>query len=380
MLDMDERNQKAAWLTLLRAPGVGGARLRQSLSRHGTIEAALDAIRSDNETPAAARAWLDAPDAAAINSDLEWLAAPDHHLIVWTSDDYPALLREIASAPAALYVVGDATSLWQPQIAIVGSRKASIGGLSNARHFAKTFAQSGIAVTSGLAEGIDGAAHTGALDSHGVTLAVLGTGPDLIYPRQHQKLAEKILERGALISEFPPGTAGRPEHFPRRNRIIAGLSLGTLVIEAALNSGSLITARLAAEQGRDVFALPGSIHNALAHGCHKLIRDGAKLVETPEEVIEELHGMGAALAARLRERLDRPAADASASLAALATSHHANDPDYAKLFDVLSDEPAALDELSARTGLPTSSLSSMLLVLELEGTVRTQAGRYARST
>jgi DNA processing protein len=376
-MSTSSEQDQIAWMTLLRAPGIGGVTARSLLARHGDIVKAVARARRDSDVPASAKAWLDAPDTAVIERDLAWLAEPDHHLVAWTSEDYPSLLRDISGAPAALFVVGDPSRLWLPQIAIVGSRKASAGGVINARAFAKALVQAGIAVTSGLAEGIDGAAHAAAVDAGGATLAVLGTGPDIVYPRQHQKLAERIVEKGALISEFPPGTQGRPENFPRRNRIIAGLSLGTLVIEADLKSGSLITARLASEQGREVFALPGSIHSPLSRGCHKLIREGAKLVETSDEVLEEVHGISSALAARLRERLSidtkMPVVER------FAASNHSNDPDYARLLQALDHAPLALDELAARSGLPTSSLSSMLLMLELDGVVRADAGRYARA-
>ncbi|MBS0571284.1 MAG: DNA-protecting protein DprA, partial [Proteobacteria bacterium] len=221
-------------------------------------------------------------------------------------------------------------------------------------------------------EGVDGAAHEGALEGGGRTIAVLGTGPDLVYPRQHRDLAERIVASGALVSEFAPGTPGKPENFPRRNRLIAGLSLGTLVVEAGLNSGSLITARLANEAGREVFALPGSIHSPLARGCHKLIRDGAKLVETAEEVIEELRGLGGLLAENLRRRLGVPDMPPAAVEAAQ------RDPEYLRLLGALDAEPAALDELVGRTGLSAAALSSMLLVLELDGAVMVENGRYAR--
>jgi DNA processing protein len=231
--------------------------------------------------------------------------------------------------------------------------------------------RAGNVVTSGLAEGVDGAAHEGALEGDGKTIAVLGTGVDVVYPRRHRELAERIIHNGALVSEFPPGTAGKPEHFPRRNRIISGLSLGTLVIEASLNSGSLITARLAAEQGREVFALPGSIHSPLARGCHKLIRDGAKLVETAADVLEDMRGVGAALAEGLRRRIDAPDRGAPASA-------QSADPDYMRLLAALEGQPRALDELVAHTQLPAAALSSMLLVLELDGAVVAENGRYAR--
>ena len=361
-----------AWLMLLRAPGLGPAGLRELVARHAGAAAAIAVARNEARLPESARAWLAAPDLAAIKRDLDWLEGVDHHLIVFSSDDFPLLLRTLPQAPAALFVAGNPTHLWSPQIAIVGARNATVGGLANARNFAKAFVEAGNTITSGLAEGIDGAAHAAALDAGGTTIAVLGTGPDLIYPRQHAELAARIQANGALVSEFPPGTPGKPEHFPRRNRIIAGLSLGTLVIEAGLKSGSLITARLAAEQGREVFALPGSIHNALARGCHRLIRDGAKLIETAEEVLDELHGVGTLLADGLRQRLVFPES------AARFESDHANDPDYVRLLEATAAAPAAMDELVARTGMSAAALSSMLLVLELEGVVIAENGRYQR--
>ena len=365
-------DETRAWLTLLRAPGLGAAGIRELVGRHGSASAARAAATREARVGPEARAWLATPDAAMLERDLAWLATPDHHLIVATSEDFPALLRDAANPPAALFVAGDAACLWSAQIAIVGARSASAGGLANARAFARTFAQAGNTVTSGLAEGVDGAAHEGALEGGGKTIAVLGTGPDLAYPRQHRDLAQRIAAHGALVSEFPPGTPGKPENFPRRNRLIAGLSLGTLVVEAGLNSGSLITARLAAEAGREVFALPGSIHSPLARGCHKLIRDGAKLVETAEEVIEELRGLGGLLAEGLRRRLDVP------TVAAPVAETAARDPEYQRLLAALDAEPAALDELVERTGLSPAALSSMLLVLELDGAVAAESGRYAR--
>jgi DNA processing protein len=363
-----------AWLTLLRAPGLGASGLRELVGAHGSAGVSLDAARRHARVPEAAHAWLAAPDRALIEGDLRWLEAADHHFIVFTSDDFPTLLADTPGAPAALFVVGDPACLWSPQIAIVGARNATSGGLANARAFARAFAQAGNVVTSGLAEGVDGAAHAGALEAGGKTIAVLGTGPDMVYPRRHKELAERIAGSGALVAEFSPGTAGRPEYFPRRNRIIAGLSLGTLVVEASLKSGSLITARLAAEQGREVFALPGSIHSPLSRGCHQLIRDGAKLVETAQEVLEELHGVGGLLAAHLRRRIDDLAEPAMPAARA-----HADDPDYARLLAALAEQPFALDELVVRTGLPAAALSSMLLMLELEGSVVAENGRYTAS-
>jgi DNA processing protein len=365
-------DERIAWIDLLAAPGLGAAKVRALVATHGSAVAAVAAALRDADVPAAARESLRAPDAAVRAAAQRWFDAPGHRLVACTDADFPALLRDVPSAPAALFVAGDPLQLWAPQIAIVGARSATASGLANARAFAREFALAGNVVTSGLAEGIDGAAHAAALDAGGATVAVLGTGPDIVYPRRHRELAARIAANGALVSEFPPGTPGKPEHFPRRNRIISGLSLGTLVIEASLNSGSLITARYAAEQGREVFALPGSIHSPLARGCHKLIRDGAQLVETANEVLEQLHGIGARLADHLRERLI--AGDAAPGG---ATGTRAADPDYARLLAAIDHAPAALDELAARSGLGAAALSSMLLVLELEGTVVAAGGRYA---
>ena len=363
------RDEIEAWLILLRAPGFGAARLRELIERHGAARHALAAARHTDQ--AACRDWLRAPDAKRIADDLDWLAAPAHHLLVAGSEDFPPLLRDVPGAPAALFVVGAPALLWQPQIAIVGSRSASHAGLSNARNFARALSAAGFAITSGLAEGIDAAAHLAALDAGAPTIAVLGTGPDLVYPVRHRELAGRIVASGALVTEFPPGTPGRPEHFPQRNRIIAGLALGTLVVEAGLRSGSLITARSASEQGREVLAIPGSIHNPLARGCHQLIRQGATLVETAGEIIEAVAPIAGRLGAELRERLDPGPSTASAA--------PARDADYEALMAALGHEPVGIDTLAARTGLPVAALSSMLLVLELEGEVAAErGGLYAR--
>lgn len=380
-MDVDaNRAELEAWLTLLRTPGIGPATLREAVGRHGGAKAALAAARRGDlprELDGVGRDWLRAPDARAIASDLAWLAAPDHTLLTCGGADFPALLHELPSAPAALFVAGDASLLWRPQIAIVGSRSASQGGLATATAFARALAAAGFVVTSGLAEGIDGAAHAAALDAGGTTVAVLGTGPDRVYPPRHRELAARIRADGALVSEFAPGTPGHPTHFPRRNRLIAGLALGTLVVEASLRSGSLITARNAAEAGREVFAIPGSIHNPLARGCHRLIRDGAKLVETVEEVAAELTPLALSLGARLREWLTTPTATATAA----APTTRADDPEYAKLFAALGHDALGIDQIAVRTGLAVPALSSMLLLLELEGEiVAAGGGAYVRKT
>jgi len=303
----------------------------------------------------------------------EWLADDAHHLVAFDAPDYPPLLRETPGAPAALFVAGDVTSLWQPQIAIVGSRNASHAGIANARSFARAFVAAGFAITSGLAEGIDAAAHAAALDAGGQTIAVLGTGPDIVYPKRHRELAAHVAANGALVSEFAPGTPGRPAHFPQRNRIIAGLALGTLIVEAGLRSGSLITARNASEQGREVFAIPGSIHHPLARGCHRLIRDGATLVETADEVIEALGFLAARLGLHLRARLD-------ASEPQAASTPAPPDADRARLLAVLGPDTLGVDALVERTGFDMQALSSLLLMLELEGEIASErGGRYARS-
>ena len=368
-----------AWLTLLRTPALGSAGLRSLVTRAGSAAAVLDGVedlRREFSIDPATLAWLRTPDAARIDADAAWLAG-GRRLLTWLDPDYPALLREAGTAPAALFVDGDVGSLWLPQIAIVGARSATAGGLANARSFATHLAAAGLTVTSGLADGVDAAAHAAALDAGSATIAVMGTGPDLIYPRRQAALAERIRGHGALVTEFPPGVQARPDHFPRRNRIIAGLSLGVLVVEASVQSGSLITARLAGDQGREVFALPGSIHNPLARGCHQLIRQGARLVETAAEIVEELAPLARALGDRLRAHLADPApAHPAAPVTAPA---QARDADYTKVLAALGHDPVSLDELALRTGLGVAALSSMLLLLELEGEVDSSGGgRYQR--
>ncbi|MGH8152864.1 MAG: DNA-processing protein DprA, partial [Rhodanobacteraceae bacterium] len=287
---MDDE-ERLGWLTLLRAPGLGDAGMRALIEQAGSACAACAGIRGLRARAGVAQVavdWIERPDRARLDADLAWLAQPGHRLLRYTEADYPPQLEAVTQPPAALFVAGDPALLLGPQIAIVGARSATAQGLATARDFARTLGLGGLTITSGMADGIDGAAHAAALAAGAATVAVIGTGADLVYPRKHHELARSIAERGAIVSEFPLGTEARPAHFPRRNRLIAGLALGTLVVEAGLQSGSLITARLAAEAGREVFALPGSIHNPLAKGCHRLIRDGARLVETAAEVLEAL--------------------------------------------------------------------------------------------
>ena len=349
------------------------ASLRALLERMGSPEAVLAA------GPCLWReAGLDQDTIARLGetrlpaNDLAWLEAPGHHLIGWLDPDYPALLQRVANAPAALFVAGDPDLLWHPQVAVVGTRRPSAGGREHARRFARAFTRAGLAVVSGLAEGIDTAAHLGALEE-GRTLAVVATGPDLCFPAGNAALHQKIAEAGAIVSEFPPGTRARREYFPRRNRLIAGLSLGTVVIEAAQRSGALITARMAADAGREVYALPGSILNPVARGCHRLIREGAGLVESPEEVIAGLTPVAVELGDALRGRLSESAASASPD-----PRPEPEGPDARRLWRALDHDPVNLDQLSARSGLTVAALSSMLLAMELEGRVVTEHGRYAR--
>lgn len=370
----------AAALALALAPGIGPARWRALVGRHGSARAALDAGRSawrEAGLPEAAQAALASPDAAAIERELTWAGRPGNRLLLPGSPAYPPLLALAPRPPVLLWVIGEPALLADPQLAVVGARRPSAGGRDIARSFAAQLAASGLVITSGLALGIDAAAHRGALEAGGRTLAVLGTGLDRIYPAANRDLAHAIVDgRGALVSEFPLGTPALADNFPRRNRVIAGLSLGTLVVEAALASGSLITARLAAEHNREVFAVPGSIHNPLARGCHALIREGAKLVESAQDILAEL-------APRLQALLSAPpAAPAQVSGTALpagGAAPAALDEDYRKLLDLLADSPAPVDLLVRRSGLTAEIVSSMLLILELEGYVATApGGLYSR--
>ena len=352
---------------LARAPGLTAEALEALSAAAGgdLAAAALGRSRARLELPPAARAFLSAPDERALAADLEWLDASGTVIVLSTDPDYPPLLRQTAGAPAALYVQGRLALLASRQLAMVGSRSPTPAGRSTARGFAAWFARAGITVTSGLATGIDAASHEGALQAGGATVAVFGTGLDRVYPSVNRALAGRIRAHGVLVSEFPPGTAPLRKNFPQRNRIIAGLALGTLVVEATRRSGSLITARLALEAGREVFAIPGSIHSPLSGGCHQLIKAGAKLVEEAGDVTEEL-GFPVP-----KERLTGPPAQAR-ELREL-------DKEYEMLLDALGFEPATIDSLVARTELPSESIASMLLILELEGRVAAlPGGRYGR--
>ena len=358
---------------LARAPSLCADALNAAAQRAGGIEAlaALSGAQLGTLCLAAdtIRALL-APDAKTLEADLAVIDCYALRLIASCDSEYPALLRRISAAPPLLFVRGNPAVLELPQLAMVGSRNPSANGAATARDFAAYFARSGLAITSGLALGVDAAAHHGALDGGGATIAVCGTGLDTVYPRQNAALVERILAGGgALVSEFPPGTRADKWHFPRRNRLISGLSLGTLVVEAARDSGSLITARYAADQSREVFAIPGSIHSPLSRGCHQLIRDGAKLVEAAADVLSELN------ISLSDQRVN--SAD-SGSPPGLSPSRPI-DKEYEILLDAVGFEPTSIDAVVERTGFQAESVASMLLILELEGRVAPQpGGRFSR--
>jgi DNA processing protein len=357
------RDPSSHWLALVRAPGIGPATARRLLARFGDPVALFAAGREGWDAaglPAALQAGLQQPDWAGVERDLAWLGAGNRHLIPWTDERYPALLREIAQPPIALFCHGDPTLLAQRQLAIVGARAVSPQGAETAEGFAAELTRCGLLVTSGLALGVDAAAHRGALAAGGATVAVCGTGLDRVFPRRHRELAHEIAARGVLVSEFPTGTPPLAENFPRRNRILSGLALGVLVVEAAPQSGSLITARLAAEQGREVFAIPGSIHSPMARGPHALIRNGAKLTESVHDILEEL-------AAQLGETFAAPGARATASAPPL-------DPQRQQVLEAVGFEPTTFDRLVERLAMPVDALCSALLALELDGRIATAPG------
>jgi DNA processing protein len=363
-----------AWLTLLQAAAPASRQWLELLKSRGTPEAVLaesNAALLARGLPQAAVDRLKTPDEPLLERWRTWLEGPRRALVTFGSQHYPPRLAEIASAPLALWALGNLELLAGPQLAMVGSRNPTTSGRETAEQFAKYLGERGLTITSGLAVGIDAASHRGAVNEVGRTIAVLGNGIDAIYPRVHDALAATIAERGLLVSEYGPGVEMQKHFFPQRNRIIAGLSAGTLVVEATRRSGSLITAKCALDYGREVFAIPGSIHNPLARGCHWLIRQGAKLVEEAADIFIELAPQ-LSLDATAVERVEaRPsAAETSAACA---------DPSYQKLLQVLDFAPVSISALSERSQLTTAELSSMLLVLELEGMVEAlPGGRYSR--
>jgi len=361
-----------AWMVLSRTPRLDVPTISRAFqdlncaSANRLLRDAGAALQSAT-LPAVARGFL--AGASANERERAWIRHPHHHVVPFVDERYPRQLHDCPGAPVVLYVAGDAAVLNDPQLAIVGSRNPTAAGRQNAFEFARDLAACGLCITSGLAEGIDGAAHRGAIDAAGVTLAVLGSGVDVIYPPCNRNLGLKIEQHGALISEFPLGTPPRPKNFPRRNSTIAALSLGTLVIEAALRSGSLITARLAGEHNRELFAIPGSIHNPLSRGCHELIRNGAKLTETTADILTELNFSGVGWRRSGGDLQPSGQADLVPGM----------DKGHKILLDALGFDPADLDALVVRTGLQPQTVSSMMLILELEGHVQAApGGRYSR--
>jgi DNA processing protein len=347
----------AAWLKLSLTPGLEGSGLRKLLAAFGDPERVLAASRSELSRlvgAAAAAAIQESRRDEALATAETWLGESGNHVVTLADAAYPPRLLEIPDPPALLYVKGRLELLARPALAVVGSRQATAQGLINAESFARAFSDAGLTVASGLALGVDAAAHRGGLAGAASSLAVLGTGADIVYPARNRELAHELAAHGALMSEFPLGARALPAHFPRRNRLISGLALGCLVVEAAPDSGSLITARLAAEQGREVFAIPGSIHSPLAKGCHALIKQGAKLVESAADVLEEL-------------RLPAPAARASSDAAV-------DDPRAAALLAALGHDPGDADTLAARCGLSASDTAALLTQLELEGRIAALPG------
>ncbi len=354
---MTDGESLSSWLRLTLIPGIGGETQRKLLAAFGLPEAVFSSSRSalrDLIGDRLTRLLLDTGNEEAVASACSWSKGQDQYIITLADPDYPQALLEIPDPPTLIYVRGRLELLNRQALAIVGSRNPTPQGTLNAERFASALSDVGLVIASGLALGIDAAAHRGALASTGDTIALIGTGIDRIYPARNRELALEIGARGTIVSEFPIGTPVSSANFPRRNRLISGISRGVLVVEAAMESGSLITARLAGEQGREVFAIPGSIHSPQSRGCHKLIKQGAKLVETAQDVLEELC-WGTPSAARTSRVQDVGEA-----------------PD--QLLSLMGFDPCGLDELAGRSGLGADSLSVMLLNLELDGRVITLPG------
>ena len=365
------------WLALLYAPKIGPATFQRILSICQEPKALFEADPGDvlGETlrlPAPTLAYLRQPDWGRVEQDLAWAEKADCHILPIGHRHYPALLKEITDPPPLLFVRGQPAVIALPQLAIVGSRNPSAGGRQIAHDTARRLATTGLVITSGMALGIDAASHEGAMEA-GMTVAVTGTGLDRIYPARHRDLAHRIVEQGAIVSEFPLGTPPIANNFPRRNRIISGLSLGTLVVEAAVQSGSLITARIAADQGREVFAMPGSIHNPLSRGCHALLRQGAKLVENVTDILEELGPLASVAITAIAQEQNEIRHDTSGN-------DDCHFPDMSNpVIENMGFEPISIDRLVERCGLTPETVSSMLLSLELQGRVTSIGGLYSRT-
>ncbi len=359
-LNDSAREELALWVALCNIHGLGNQSVCQLLKAFGEPKSVFDASYSQLRQIVAdkiADSISAGPDTSSSEPTLDWLGSEQNHLITLADADYPKTLLEIPDPPPLLYAKGQKKWLNTPGIAVVGSRNASPQGEKNAEDFSQALANHGYTIISGMALGIDGAAHRGALKATGATIAIVGTGLDIVYPSRHRELAHQIAEQGLILSEFPLGTPSRAQNFPRRNRIISGLAMGCLVVEANVQSGSLITARLAAEQGREVFAIPGSIHSPVSKGCHQLIKQGAKLVDSIQDIVDELGAI-------TRENI----------LPETQTSSETN-----PLLDSMGFEPITMEVLLERSGLTSDNLSAMLLMLELESKVASlPGGRYQR--
>lgn len=355
------------WLELMHTPGIGVQRYQQILTHIQHPRELFDGSRPDllEELPFRAKQYLRNPDWHLTERSLEWASHPGNTILTLDNPFYPARLKAIADPPPLLFVKGNPELLNEPQLGIVGSRNPSPQGKQNGYSFSSAISHVGMTITSGLALGIDTVAHAGALLGPGKTVAVIGTGIDIDYPRSNRGLAEQIAEQGVIVSEFPLGTAPTAGNFPRRNRIISGLSLGVLVVEASVASGSLITARLAAEQGREVFAIPGSIHNPMSRGCHQLIREGVKLVEVVDDILSEL-------APQLVDYFSQQVDDFN-DKPQISTS-----PEHEQLLKNIGYDPISVEELIARCRLTAEEISSMLIQLELNSLIASSAGRYYR--
>jgi DNA processing protein len=365
----DSTRTTLAWAAVMRAPGLGSGAVLQALAQLGDARELLDSSPATLRALGLGVAAIDylCSDLARAESrsDLRWLEHSGATLLPCLSEQFPPQLRALKDAPPALYVLGSVDLLSQPQVALVGSRKPTAAGRRFAGRIAADIAATGIIITSGLARGIDTASHEGALAAGGRTIAVMGTGPDACYPPENRALAERIRSNGALVSEFPPDTPPRQQHFPRRNRIISGLARGTVVVEAAAGSGSLITARRALEQGREVFAVPGSPLNPLACGCLELLREGAHLARDAADVLQQIKipiEENITNYQYVGDALNPPA------------SSRRLDKDYEMLLDALGFEPASIDDLVDRTGFNPGTVASMMLILELDGRVETRPG------
>lgn len=367
------------WLLLYFQDALSPRLLEGLLLHFGSPEAVLSASRAELRSLGMAATQIDefceCLDKESLHKSAEqsltWSRGSEQHIIVRSDPRYPPLLREIHDPPLLLFVVGKPEALLRPQVAIVGSRRCSVDGRRSTQSFARALVQQGFSICSGLARGIDGAAHEGALDASGVTVAVMGTGADQVYPITHRKLASAIVSKGALVSELPLGSGAIASHFPKRNRIISGMSLGLLVVEAAPRSGTLISARLAMEQNRELFAVPGSIRNPLSHGPHRLIQQGAHLVDAPEQIVEHLQSLLGSQLALLEERAASIKLGGSGQEAAAGLP-----PEQAKLLESMGFDPVSVETLVERTDLPLSTVQTALLSLELQGVVRLDAGHY----